>query len=253
MIFDKMFNVGPYTGNVSAVNVNIQFQAVGNEFHLILAPQLGFGLFQSLSFTDTITVLAGVAPNLPPANFQIVAVKDQVFFSAVARSAGSLTVQNTPGPTYNLSAGNELGGPTAITPTNSVTTVATLTGGNPGLSSLELDYVQANTAVPEPASAGFIGLALLALFAGIRIVGARTAVVNLARRSPTNPRPSDRVLPRNAYCGATGSRAVAHPAYYDPKTSSRIACKIRLTHGRELFLQTGDPSNNSFHDVPIRT
>ena len=136
MIFDKMFNVGPYTGNVSAVNVNIQFQAVGNEFHLILAPQLGFGLFQSLSFTDTITVLAGVAPNLPPANFQIVAVKDQVFFSAVARSAGSLTVQNTPGPTYNLSAGNELGGPTAITPTNSVTTVATLTGGNPGCPAL---------------------------------------------------------------------------------------------------------------------
>jgi hypothetical protein len=168
-IFDKMFNVGPYTGNVAAGNVNVQFQAVGNEFHLILAPQLGAGLFQTLSFTDTITVI-NAPPNVPPANFQIVAVKDQGFFSAVAGSSGSLTIQNTPGPTYNLSPGNELGGPTAIAPTNTITTVSTLTGGNPGLSSLELDYVQANTntSVPEPASAGFIGFALLALSAGIR-------------------------------------------------------------------------------------
>jgi hypothetical protein len=166
-IFDKMFNVGPYAGNVAAANVNIQFQAVGNEFHLILAPQLGFGLFQTLSFTDTIIVI-NAPPNVPPANFQIVAVKDQGFFSAVAGSAGSLTIQNTPGPTYNLSPSNELGGPTAIAPTSTVTTVSTLTGGNPGLSSLELDYVQANIAVPEPAYASVIGLALLALSAGIR-------------------------------------------------------------------------------------
>ena len=105
---------------------------------------------------------------LPPANYQIVAVKDQGFFSAVGGSAGALTIQNTPGPTYNLVPGNELGGPTAIAPTTAVTTVSTLTGGNPGLSSLELDYLQANTSVPEPASAGFIGLALLAMSAGIR-------------------------------------------------------------------------------------
>src|SRR5712671_2072091 len=61
-IIDKMFNVNSYTGNVAATNVNIQFQAVGNEFHLILAPALGAGLFQTFTFSDTITVLLGVAP-----------------------------------------------------------------------------------------------------------------------------------------------------------------------------------------------
>jgi hypothetical protein len=167
-IGDKMFDNLTYTGNVAASNVIIDFQVQGNEYHLILAPALGFGLFQTLSFTDRITVLAGVAPNIPPAAFQIIAVKDQGFFSAVAGSAGSLVIANTPGPTYNLAPGNELGGPTFITPTNTVTTVSTLSGGNPGLSSLELDYLQGNTAAPEPATIALIGLGLLALSAGIR-------------------------------------------------------------------------------------
>ncbi len=165
-----MFTIGSYTGNVASSVVVISFQAVANEFHLIINPALGAGLFQTFSFTDSITVLAGVAPNIPPAVYQIIAVKDQGFFSAVAGSAGALHIVNTPGPTYDLSPGNELGGPTTFGPVSSITTVSTLTGGNPGLSSLELDYVQTNTntGVPEPASVGFIGLGLLGMSLGLR-------------------------------------------------------------------------------------
>src|SRR6267154_184639 len=106
---DKMFDSFAYTGNVTAAGVSIQFQSVGNEYHLILAPNVGVGLFQTFSFTDSVAVIPGVAPNILPANYQIVAVKDQGFFSAVAGSAWTLTIVNTPGPTYTLTPGNELG------------------------------------------------------------------------------------------------------------------------------------------------
>ena len=60
-IGDKMFDSFTYTGNIGAGSVNIQFQAVGTESHLILAPVLGAGLFQTFAFTNNISVLAGVA------------------------------------------------------------------------------------------------------------------------------------------------------------------------------------------------
>ena len=153
---DKMFDNFAYSGNVAASNVNIVFEMVGTEFHLILAPVTGAGFFTDLSLTDRISVIAGVAPNIPPANYQIVGVKDQSNFSAQPGSAGLLNIANTPGPTYNLVPGSETGGPQFFAGTTTVTTVSTLTGSggvdgaNPGLASLELDYIQANTAVPEP-------------------------------------------------------------------------------------------------------
>jgi hypothetical protein len=166
---DKMFDNFTFSGNVAASNVNIDFQMVGTEFRLILAPVTGAGFFTNLVFTDSITVLPGVAPNISPAVYRITAVKDQSNFSLAAGSAGLLQVVNGGGPTFNLVPGNETGGPTTIAAAISVLTTSTLTGSggvglaNPGLSSFELGYIQSNTAVPEPASFALIGLGLLGL------------------------------------------------------------------------------------------
>jgi hypothetical protein len=162
-----MFDSFAYSGNVAASNVIIDFEMVGTEFHLILAPVTGAGFFTNLSLTDRISVIPGVAPNFPPANYQIVGLKDQSNFSAMPGASGLLNIVNTPGPTFNLVPGNETGGPQFFTGTTTVTTISTLTGpggiagANPGLASIELDYIQANTAVPEPAPFGLIGIALL--------------------------------------------------------------------------------------------
>jgi hypothetical protein len=166
---DKMFDNFSYSGNVAASNVSIDFETVGTEFHLILAPVTMAGFFTNLSLTDRITVMPGVAPNIPPASYQIVGVKDQSNFSAQPGSAGLLNIVNSPGPAYNLVPGNETGGPQFFAGTTTVTTVSTLTGpggvdgANPGLASLELDYIQANTAVPEPATFALIGVSLFGL------------------------------------------------------------------------------------------
>jgi len=166
---DKTFDNFTYTGNVLASNVSVDFQMVGTEFRLILAPVTGAGFFTTLSFADRITVLPGVSPNISPANYQIVGVKDQSNFSLAPGSSGLLHVANSPGATYDLMPGSETGGPTFFTATNAVTTTAGLTGpggagaANPGLSSLELGYIQANTAVPEPTAFGIVGFGLLGL------------------------------------------------------------------------------------------
>ena len=164
-----VFDNFAYSGNVDAINVNIDFQMVGTEFRLILAPVTGAGFFPTMSFTDRITVQAGVAPNIPPANYQIVGVKDQSNFSLAQGTAGQLQVVNSPGLSSILVPGNETGGPAFFAPATSLTTVSTLTGpggtgaANPGLSSFELAYIEANTVVPEPAPFFLIGGGLLCL------------------------------------------------------------------------------------------
>jgi hypothetical protein len=166
---DKVFDSFQYSGNVDPSSINIDFQMVGTEFRLILAPVTGAGFFTTLSFIDRITVQAGVAPNVPPAVYQIVGVKDQSNFSLAQGTSGQLVVANSPGPTYTLVPGNETGGPTFFAPANAIVTTSTLTGSggtgaaSPGLSSFELGYIQANIAVPEPASFALIGIGLLCL------------------------------------------------------------------------------------------
>jgi hypothetical protein len=163
---DKMFDNFAYSGNVAASNISVNFEMVGSEFHVILAPITGFGFFTDFSLTDRVSVVPGVAPNISPASYQIVGVKDQSDFSAIPGSSGLLIIANTPGPTFDLAPGSETAAQFfAGTPT--VTTVSNLTGpggtdgANPGLASLELDYIQANTAIPEPATFGLIGIALV--------------------------------------------------------------------------------------------
>ena len=164
---DKTFDNFTYSGNVLASNIGVDFQMNGTEFRLILAPMTGAGFFTAFDFTTSITVNAGVAPNIAPADYKIVGVKDQSNFSLAPGSTGLLHVVNSPGPTYDLVPGNETGGPTFFAPAGAVVTTVKLTGpggvgsANPGLSSFELGYIQANVAVPEPATFGLIGLAFV--------------------------------------------------------------------------------------------
>jgi len=164
---DKTFDNFSYSGNVLASNIGLDFQMQGVEFRLILAPMTGAGFFTAFTFTNSITVIPGVSPNIAPAVYRIVGVKDQSNFSLAPGSSGDLHVVNSPGPTYDLVPGNETGGPTFFAPTTAVTTTTTLTGAggvgsaSPGLSSFELGYIQSNTAVPEPATLSMIGLALI--------------------------------------------------------------------------------------------
>lgn len=162
-IGDKVFDNFTYTGNIAANNLNIEFQVSGNEYILNLVAQQGVGLITSINFTDRITVQAGVAPNIGGANYQIVGVKDSSNFS-FASTSGDLHIVNSPGPTYDLiplSLGGVEVRQSAITPTTQVSTTTSMSGASPGLSSFSLDYIQANTVVPEPASMGLIGSGLL--------------------------------------------------------------------------------------------
>jgi len=166
---DKTFDNFTYSGNVLASNIGIDFQMKGTEFRLILAPMTGAEFFTSFLFTNSIAVIAGVSPNIPPAVYRLVGVKDQSNFSLAQGSVGLLHIVNSPGPTYDLVTGSETGGPTFFAATTSVLTTVTLTGAGgtgasiPGLSSFELAYIQANTAIPEPASFVVIGAGLVCL------------------------------------------------------------------------------------------
>ncbi len=221
---DQVFDNFAYSGNVAPSNVSIEFESVGTEFHLILAPVTGAGFFTNLSLSDTVSVTPDVAPNISPANYQIVGVKDQSNFSAMPDSAGLLNVVNSPGPTYDLVPGNETSGPTFFAGTTSVTTVSTLTGpsgtdgANPGLASFELDYIQANTelsdtaTIPEPATFGLIGIALVGggLFRKRPVyyqVGNRSLTDCAPGAIPSLARPIPLLRPDDATTGLIGVRA----------------------------------------------
>jgi len=168
---DKMFSNFTYTGDVDPSNISVDFQMGDNgaEVRMILAPVTGAGFFTNFTFTDTITVIPGLAPNPFPGVYQIVGVKDQSDFSLATNSSGLLDVVNSPGPTYDLTPGNETGNPVFFAPTSTITITATLTGAdgvedaNPGLSNFELGFIQADAVVPEPAYFGLIGLCLIGL------------------------------------------------------------------------------------------
>jgi len=163
MIFDNF----AYSGNVPASNVNVGFEMVGNEFHVMLTPATGSGFFTAFTLTNRASVMATSTQDVSATSYVIIGVKDQSNFSAMPGSSGLLTVSNAPGPNFNLTPGNETGSQ-FFSGTSSVTTAATLTGpggtgsANPGLTSLELDYIQSSVAaVPEPATFGLIGIAFL--------------------------------------------------------------------------------------------
>lgn len=160
---DKMFSNFNYDGTqVPAGSTSISFNQVGNEYHVLITPVSGF-FTASFTFGYTVAVLPGVPPNVPPATFQIVATKAQSFFAAVPSATGNVTVTNSAGPNYVLAPGTETGGPSFFGGVNSLTTSAKFNPGNAGLVSVELDAVQANTAIPEPGSLALIGGGLMGL------------------------------------------------------------------------------------------
>jgi len=61
---DKIFDNFAYSGNVAASNISVDFEIVGTEFHVILAPTTGSGFFTDFSLTDRVSVIPGVAPNI---------------------------------------------------------------------------------------------------------------------------------------------------------------------------------------------
>jgi hypothetical protein len=146
-----VFDNFAYSDNVDATNVNVDFRLVRAEFRL----------------TDRITLQAGVAPKISPANDGIVGVKDQSNFSQ--GTVLQLQVVNSPGPAFIVVPGSETAGPAFFAPAASLTTDSTLTdpGGtgaaDPGLSSFELGSIEADIVVPEPASFALIGGGLLCL------------------------------------------------------------------------------------------
>lgn len=166
-----MFSNFTYSGNVDPAKVSVNFQMASNgtEYRVILAPMSDAGFLTHFTFTDTITSTSS----------HIVGLKDQSDFSLAGGSAGELSISNTPGTNFVLSPDHETGGPSSIAATKSVTTSATLTGSggandaSPGVSSVEVGYLFdtdpvallgiAPTAVPEPASWGFLAVGLGAL------------------------------------------------------------------------------------------
>ena len=130
---DGIFDNFAYSGSLDASNVNIDSQMVGIPI------------------------------------YQIVGVNDQSNFSLAQGTSGQLLVANRPGPAYTLEPGTELGRPTFFAPTGSMVTASTWTGPGGtgdailGLSSFELGHVEADTAVPEPASFALIVTGLFCL------------------------------------------------------------------------------------------
>ena len=138
----------------------------GAEYHLILAPVTGTSFFTNLSLTDRVYRDARGCARHSLGELPDRRREDQSNFSSMPGSSGLLNAANTPDPTYNLVPGSETGDPTFFAETTNVTTVLTLTesGGtgnaNPGLASPD---IQADTAVPEPASFALIGAGLVGL------------------------------------------------------------------------------------------
>jgi hypothetical protein len=134
---DESFSNFAYTGNADASNILVDH----SEFRLIPEPITGAGFFTNFTFTSTVTVSPGVARG----------------------AAGMFDVANSSGPTVDSTPGQESDGAADFALAASVSTKSTLVGpggtgdASPGLSSFELG----DTVVPEPATFGLVGIALV--------------------------------------------------------------------------------------------
>jgi hypothetical protein len=158
---DRVFESFADTNDADVSRINVNFQVAATAFRTVLEALTGASFFSAQSFADRVGMQTGVAPNVPPAIYQLVGVKDQSNVSLAPGTSGQDVVANTVVPD------TETGDPT---PTSSIVTTSTSTGpvgtdaASLGLSSFELGSIQTtDTTVPEPASFALIGSGLLCL------------------------------------------------------------------------------------------
>ncbi len=158
------FSSSEYTSSQALIRIS-QLTPTTYKVELLAPPSANTFFSQVFDLNFTISVLANTGVNVPPSDFKLTAVKDQTNYN-IGGGNGQVTDTKSNGLILVMNPGTDTTGIQGVIPAQTTLTSSVHYAGSSvagGINSVEFQFAQSDTSVPEPLTMSLMGAGLLAV------------------------------------------------------------------------------------------